>query len=61
MADRFLENLCSTGLIGCLKPLIMEIEPYSREKCFVAVKEFLSLGRGREIVKRCRCAKYSHE
>jgi hypothetical protein len=60
-ANRLLENLCSPGRIGCLKPLIMEIEAYTRERCFLAVKEIFSLSRGRERVKRCGRAKYSHE
>jgi hypothetical protein len=39
----------------------MEIEAYIREKCFPTVKEFFSLSRGRESVKRCGRAKYSHQ
>jgi len=44
MAHRFLENLFSPGLIGCLKPLIMEMEAYNRERS----KNFsLSVGEGK--------------
>jgi len=45
MAHRFFENLCSPGLIGCLKPWIMEMEVYTRERS----KNFsLSVGEGKE-------------
>ena len=35
----FLENLCSPGLIVCLKLLVMETEAYTRKRSFLAVKE----------------------